>query len=107
MTTISTADVTTGRPERFAKQLVSHLGRRNGGEWSDESGTGFIQLTSGRADLTCGSGVLHLRVEGATEAIPDLEDVVGRHLVRFDASNELVVSWSRADGPGSRQPAAE
>lgn len=107
MSAISTADVPTDRPERFAKQLVSHLGRRNGGEWSDESGTGFIQLTSGRADLTCGSGVLHLRVEGEVDALSDLEDVVGRHLVRFDSSNQLVVSWNRADGPGSRQPAAE
>ena len=49
--TSSRADVSTDRPGRYAKQLVSHLGRRNGGEWSDENGTGWIQLRTGRAFL--------------------------------------------------------
>lgn len=104
MTTFSTATVATSRPQRFGKQLVSHLGRRNGGEWSEETETGWIQLGTGRAEISCTPGALLLRVEGAAEAIPELEDVVGRHLVRFDADNALAVSWERPDGPGSRQP---
>ena len=33
-----------------------------------------------------------------------LEDVVGRHLVRFGSRDELVVRWTRADGtPGTVQ----
>lgn len=103
MTTFSAADVATERPERFAKQLVSHLGRRNGGEWSEQAREGWIQLGSGRVELTCGPGVLHLHIEASAEAIPEVEDVVGRHLLRFDSRDELDVLWRRADGTETRQ----
>ena len=45
----SHAAVATDRPERYGKQLVSHLGRRNGGEWSTEQRSGWIELETGRA----------------------------------------------------------
>jgi hypothetical protein len=98
MATSSTAEVVTDRPARFGKQLVSHLGRRSGGEWDDQAESGWIQIGPGRADLTCDTGVLRLRVEGEKADLPQLEDVVGRHLVRFGAKDELVVRWTHADG---------
>jgi hypothetical protein len=107
MTTSSTAEVVTDRPARFGKQLVSHLGRRSGGEWDDKADTGWIQMGLGRAELTCDPGVLHLRVEGEKADLPQLEDVVGRHLVHFGAKDELVVHWTHADGSAGTQQTSD
>ena len=99
--TTSTADVRTDRPGRYGKQLVSHLSRHSVGEWSDESQSGSISFDAGRATLRSSDGVLHLEVEG--DDIARLEDVVGRHLVRFGAKDELVVQWTRDDGAAGTQ----
>jgi hypothetical protein len=104
--TASVAEVATERPARYGRQLVSHLGRKAGGEWSAEHDTGWITLGEGRAEVSCTPGVLHLQVSipAHPEQLPRLEDVVGRHLVRFGSKDELVVTWTRADGSvGSTQ----
>ncbi|WP_374935444.1 DUF2218 domain-containing protein [Streptomyces resistomycificus] len=42
------------------------------------------------------------------QGLDRLEDVVGRHLVRFGAKDELVVEWRRDTGePGTTQRKAE
>ncbi|GII66611.1 hypothetical protein Skr01_66960 [Sphaerisporangium krabiense] len=105
--TTSTATVETDRPSRYGKQLVNHLGRHEGGEWSEESNSGWIVLGAGRTEVTCAEGALELRVDGDAGDMAGLEDVVGRHLVRFGAKDELVVRWVRADGtPGTEQGTA-
>jgi len=101
VTRTSTAAVITDRPARYGKQLVSHLSRRAGGEWSDEAATGTITFDSGTATLTAADGVLELAVDG--DDLDRLEDVVGRHLVRFGSKDELVVSWQRGDGTEGTQ----
>jgi hypothetical protein len=98
MSAISTAAVPTDRPSRYGKQLVAHLSRRSGGDWSDETGTGWIALEAGRAELNSADGVLMLRVDSDADNLERLEEVVGRHLVRFGARDELVVTWIREDG---------
>jgi hypothetical protein len=113
----SSATVATDRPGRYGKQLASHLGRRMVSSWDDGAGTGEITFPFGQAELTAQEGALHLFVAGSPEAEPDLqgsagldrlEDVVGRHLVRFGTKDELVVQWQRSDGtPGSRQELTE
>ena len=97
-TTTSTAQVSTDRPGRYAKQLVSHLSRRVEGTWSDDDGRGSLEFPAGRGYLVAVDGVLDLRVEAPAENIAQLEDVVGRHLVRFGKRDELVVAWQRSDG---------
>lgn len=109
--------MTTDRPGRYGKQLASHLGRRVSSSWDDDAGTGEVTLPFGRAELTAHEGALHLFVQGSPDADPELqgaaglnrlEDVVGRHLVRFGTKDELVVQWQRSDGsPGSRQELTE
>jgi hypothetical protein len=91
----SHADVTTVRPDRYAKQLVSHLGRRNGGQWTAETRSGWIDLGDGRASVTAADGVLELEIVAPETALPRLEDVVGSHLVRFGDRDELAVHWVR------------
>ena len=102
MTTRTSTDavVATDRPARYGKQLVSHLGRRNGGEWSADAGTGWIDLASARATVTAVDGALHLHIDGPADELNRLEDVVGGHLVRFGEKDELDVTWKRSTTDG-------
>lgn len=88
----------TDRPERYGKQLVSHLGRHNGGQWSAEDRSGWIELGSGRAIVTAGDGVLDLAVIAPAKDVRRLQDVVGRHLVRFGERDGLAVVWDPIPG---------
>lgn len=96
--------VTTERPARYGKQLTSHLGRKMGGEWDESTETGWVVLGDGRLTLTTESQALALDLDAPATDLPRLEEVVGRHLVRFGAKDELVCAWTRSDGSeGSRQ----
>jgi hypothetical protein len=100
----STATVATNRAARYGKQLVSHLGRRATAEWDEPAGSGWIDFGETRAELTAGPDALDIRLWAAPDAIARMEDVVGRHLVRFGARDELTVQWVRGDGArGTRQ----
>ena len=100
----STALVTTDRPARYGKQLVAHLSRRNGGQWSDTDHRGWIELGDGRAEVEATSDGLALTIHTEDGDLSRLEDVVGRHLARFGARDELRVQWSRQDDtPGTFQ----
>jgi hypothetical protein len=101
MSRTSTAAVVTDRPARYAKQLVSHMSHKVPGEWSDDARTGTLTFGSGVATLTAGDGVLTMVVDG--DDLDALEDVVGRHLVRFGTRDELIVSWQRGDGTEGTQ----
>jgi uncharacterized protein len=96
--TISSATVTTDRPQRYGKQLVSHLSRRVTGEWDEASASGQLTFPSGRADLSCTPTTLVLRLEVPAGDLDRMEDVLGRHLVRFGARDELLVQWIRQGG---------
>jgi hypothetical protein len=105
----SRASVTTDRAARYGKQLSAHLGHKRKTTWQDEAQTGDITFDHGRATLLATSSQLDLVIEldrtmAAADALAELaymEDVVGRHLARFGARNELVVEWVRSDGsPG-------
>ncbi|GAA2155396.1 DUF2218 domain-containing protein [Kitasatospora kazusensis] len=98
---LSQARVATDRPARYGKQLAAHLGRKIEAAWSEEDGRGELTFRAGTGTLVAEPGALLLTVEGAAEDLPMLEDVVGRHLVRFGARDELVVEWQRDNGePG-------
>jgi hypothetical protein len=97
----SEARVLTDRPQRYAKQLASHLGRRVQTDWSEEAGQGHLVFPFGTGTLIAEEGALLLSVEGDAEHLEQLEDVVGRHLVRFGTKDELLVTWHRDTGePG-------
>jgi hypothetical protein len=102
----SSAAVDTERASRYGKQLASHLGRRVVTEWDEITGTGFLQFEGGRCDVRATPEQLLLRIELEPAIDPDvvatqldrIQDVVGRHLVRFGARDELVVRWLHPDG---------
>jgi hypothetical protein len=104
----SSAAVPTDRAGRYAKQLSTHLGRRLETSWDEGTGTGSIRFDVGECALTATPGALVMEIALVDEppdpagSLDRMEDVVGRHLVRFGTRDELVVQWQRADGsPGS------
>ena len=87
------ADVPTDAPERYAKQLVSHLGRRV--EWTSDGRVSTATIAGGTGIVEVGDGVLTLRAQsGDPESLERVQDVLGRHLERFGQRNELVVTWA-------------
>jgi uncharacterized protein len=91
----SRADVPTDAPERYAKQLVSHLGRRT--EWTTEGTTSTASIAGGTGTVEVGDGVLTLRAEAPdAESLATVQHVLGSHLERFGQRNELAVTWTAA-----------
>jgi hypothetical protein len=105
----STAAVSTDRARRYGKQLAAHLGRRTHTVWDEENGTGMIQFDGGFCELTSRADHLMLGImldsrvdaDAAASRLDHMENLVGRHLVRFGVRDELLVEWRRSDGtPG-------
>ena len=90
----SVARVVTDQPDRYIKQLVSHLGHKASTDLADD-GTGVIVLDVGRCTLTGESGTLVLVASADDDAgLSRVRDVVGRHLERFGAREGLQVQWT-------------
>ena len=88
----SVAEVPTNAPERYAKQLVSHLGRRL--TWVTDGGTSHAAIGAGIGTVVVGAGVLTLRAEAPdAETLSRIQHVLGSHLERFGQRNELTVTW--------------
>ena len=91
------ADVPTDSPERYAKQLVSHLGRKV--EWTTDGPVSTAAIAGGTGVVEVGDGVLTLRAQAPDgESLARVQDVLGRHLERFGQRNELVVTWDTPPG---------
>ena len=93
----SVANVATERPERYLKQLVSHLGRQVDSEQSEDGHSGALIFSAGNCALSAEPGTLRMtaRAEDA-ERLAAVEAVVARHLVRFGEKDALTVEWSAA-----------
>ena len=93
----STAVVPTEVPERYAKQLLSHLGRKATVETiSGEPGGGRLVFAYGTGTVRPGDDQLVLEATAAdVDSLAHVEDVLARHLERFGAKRELVVHWER------------
>lgn len=83
----------TDRPDRYAKQLLSHWSAR--GEVTEEGGTSVQRWADGQViRLTPVEGAL--LVEVSVPGDGDAErfgEVVARHLERFGQRDELTVVW--------------
>lgn len=89
----SIARVVTDRPARYLKQLASHLSRRGGGEIADDHAA--VDFDFGSLVLDTADGALVMRAQAAdADALARVEDVAGRHLVRFGQKDDLVVTWT-------------
>ena len=92
----SQAKVPTDAAPRYAKQLLAHLGRKrqvealegdpDGGRLVFENGTGTVR--------PAGDHLLLVAEAADEESLRHVEDVLARHLERFGARRELVVTWT-------------
>jgi hypothetical protein len=93
MTLRARADVPTDSPARYAKQLVSHLGRRI--TWTSDGNTHRAVIGSADAQVVAGDAVLSLLVDAPErESLERAQHVLASHLERFGRRNELAVTWS-------------
>ena len=91
----SRAEVVTDVPGRYAKQLVSHLGRKVDFVQDGDSWTAHVAGSVAR--ITVGDRVLVLQAEAPdTESPARLEGALGNHLERFGQRRELTVTWQRS-----------
>ena len=89
----TSAFVVTSRPERYIKQLVSHFGNKVKTELTDQGGR--LEFDFGVCDLKAApTGIELIGTAEDAAQLETLKDVVGRHLVRFGANDELTVSWT-------------
>src|SRR5262249_33435015 len=100
---ISTAQVDIGRPERYIKQLVSHLGRKATTELRGD-GRGTSALTRGEGGLVPAADQREMTARAADPAaLTRAQDVATRPLLRFATRPELAVDWS-APTAGDARP---
>ncbi|WP_232246571.1 DUF2218 domain-containing protein [Kitasatospora mediocidica] len=92
---VTTARVTTARPERYIKQLVSHLGHKASAELAAD-GRGTITFRQGTCVLApIGHQLDLIATAGDLDALADVQEIVTRHLVRFAGEEEdLGVEWT-------------
>jgi 3-hydroxyisobutyrate dehydrogenase-like beta-hydroxyacid dehydrogenase len=89
----SVAEVPTDAPTRYAKQLVSHLGRRL--TWQTDGDISRAAIGDGVGTVVVGEGVLTLRAEAPdADTLASIEQVLGSHLERFGQRDELAVTWA-------------
>jgi hypothetical protein len=91
------ADVPTATPARYAKQLVSHLGRKISFTAADDGTSWEAAFGSASARVAIGDGVLVLEAHATDEpTLTQVEHVLGSHLERFARRDPLTVTWQRS-----------
>ena len=88
----SRADVATDAPARYAKQLVSHLGRKLAFTGDGITAPATAVIGAATAGVVVGEGVLTLEAAGDDEgSVARVEHVLGSHLERFAQREALTV----------------
>ena len=103
----SRADVATGAPGRYAKQLISHLGRKVPFTGDATTAPATAGIGGATAGIVVREGVLTLWAAGDDEeSVARVEHVLGSHLERFAQREALTVRWVRTGGaPDPASPA--
>ena len=103
---LSRADVSTDAPDRYAKQLVSHLGRKVA--FTTDGATSTATVDGLTLAITVADNLLNLAVTATGKtAVTRGEHALGSHLERFGARRGLTVTWTRTttaavtDGEGA------
>ncbi|MGY1637582.1 DUF2218 domain-containing protein [Geodermatophilus sp. SYSU D00742] len=96
---VSRADVATGTPARYAKQLISHLGRTVPFTGDGATGPATAVIGAATGGIVVGDGVVALLAAGDDEeSVARVEHVLGSHLKRFAQREDLTVRWVRSSG---------
>ena len=91
----SSAELTIERPERYAKQLVSHISHKSVTS-TDDSGLTTVTFGFGATGtVSMNSHSVLLTAESETqEALERAQDVLGRHLLKFAKLEDQKLSWN-------------
>ena len=101
----SRADVATGAPARYAKQLLSHLGRKVPFTGDAITAPATAVIGGATTGIVVGDGVLTLEAAGHDEeSVARVEHVLGSHLERFAQREALTVRWIRTGGAAIPTP---
>ena len=101
----SRADVATDAPARYAKQLISHLGRKLSFTGDAVTAPATAVIGAATAGIVVGEGVLTLEAAGDDEeSVARVEHVLGSHLERFAQREALTVQWVRDAGAPTPAP---
>ena len=102
MTSSSTARVATTRPGRYAKALVEHFSDSSDASWDADEGRGYVRFGEkfggGECEMIAGDAVLLLQIESNAGNVADLEDAIGRRIVRTGGEEPIVWAWKRPGG---------
>jgi hypothetical protein len=102
----SRTDVATGTPARYAKQLISHLGRKLPFTGDAIIAPATAVIGAATAGIVVGEGALTLWAAGDDEESVDrVEQVLGGHLERFAQREALTVRWLRTQRTTDATPA--
>ncbi len=93
MTMFSEARVVTETPRRYMSQLCKHFEHKAPVTLEERSGS--IVFPMGVCTLRVESESLVMRVSGEEDALPQLEGVVARHLLRFAFRSPPEITWVR------------
>lgn len=97
MTALSArADILTDKPQRYAKQLVAHLGRKL--TFATIGAESSAPISGGTGTVVAREGVLTLIAAApGLDALEAVQQVLGSHLERFATRDRLHVRWVRDD----------
>ena len=88
-----TAEVQIERPERYGKQLASHLGHK--AEVTDLPNGWSLAIAGGTGLVLPGDGVLTLVAEAPDQESTDrIKFVLEKHLRQFATKLELSIDWA-------------
>lgn len=91
----STAHVSSDRASIYLQQLCKHFAHKLSVEFTREKGE--IRFGIGTCSLAAQGDDLAMTVAAENAGkIADLQDVVGRHLMRFAFKAPTTISWSEA-----------
>ncbi|MGH9190105.1 MAG: DUF2218 domain-containing protein [Acidimicrobiales bacterium] len=91
----SRAVVVTDDPSRYLLQLCRHFQRKIPVDF--DRTRGVIEIGDGRCELTAEPGALVLAISAASaSSVARFEQVITRHLARFDRHHRLRIEWQAA-----------
>ena len=91
---IGVASIATPHGQKYLVQLCKHFQHKRPASWGDDKGR--IEFSIGDCDLTADDAHLNIVATATSiETLPQLEDVIARHLLRFAFREELKIDWQR------------
>lgn len=87
------ARVRTEKGSRYLQALCGHFSRKTRANYTAEQGT--VDFGVGSCELRAEQDALLLHADAPDEiSLEQVKDVVGGHLERFAAKDELTVTWT-------------